>query len=134
MHADGAECGNTAGGEELGDGDAADLAVEGARGGEGDVGGAEGEVAGGEKARAGGEGGVVGGERCAGEDGGGDDDGGYAAEAEVEQRGAEALGELGEGVVGHGREQMEVADDRERRRRRGEAATTTTASTMTAMD
>lgn len=51
----------------------------------------------------------------AGEAWGGDDQGGDTAEPEVENR-AEVGGEASEGVVGHGGEEVEVADDRDRRR------------------
>lgn len=96
MPADAAEGADAAGGEELGDADAAGLAPVGAGGGEGDVGAAEGEMVDGDGMGAAGEGVVVGAEDVAGEAGGGDDEGGDPAELEVEE-GAVLGGHAGEG-------------------------------------
>lgn len=79
-------------------------------GGEGEVGRAVGEVVDGGQTGPVGEGGLVGFEDLFGGFGGGNNKAGDRAEAEVEER-AMAGGELVEGFVGQGAEEVEMADD-----------------------
>ena len=103
--------------EKLYDADFSGLAPIGAVGGEGDVRAAEGEVLGSGEWRLTSEDVIVGFEDEDGESGGGDHHGGDLAQVEVDN-GAEFEGEVGQTVVGHVCEEVEVANDWKRRRRR----------------
>lgn len=85
------------------------MAPVGTVGGEGNVGAAETEPLSAEELRAIGEDVIVSLEDESSEWSRGDDDGGNLAELQVEY-GTEAAGELGEGAVGHIREEVKVTD------------------------
>ncbi|PON91443.1 hypothetical protein TorRG33x02_127260 [Trema orientale] len=95
--------------EQLGDAYLSGLAPVGAVAGEGDVGAPKGEVLRRHELGAAGEDVVMGLEDEPGEPGGGDDEGRDLAEPE-EEDGTESVGEPGKGVVGHGGEEVEVAE------------------------